>query len=182
MHLRLARTQTACEMRVSFSAANFHTEASVRWGEVAGSYPHVTRAESSTYTADDLCGPPATTHGIWPIPFFYSAVVGSSDASCVEGSRIFYQVGGPTMGWSAERSFILPAPPNEEASLHITALADMGETYIDGLLPLSPIPCLFLPAVCCPTAPAVCPTTPAILLPLPVLAPPPSDYFCYYSA
>jgi hypothetical protein len=42
------------------------------------------------------------------------------------------QVGSSLMGWSAETSFVQPVPPNAEASLHITALADMGETYIDG--------------------------------------------------
>jgi hypothetical protein len=91
MHLRLARTQAPCEMRVSFSAKNFDSTASVRWGEVSGSYPHVSRAEATTYTSDDMCGPPATTHGMWPTPYFYSAIIGGDGTKC-EGCRIYYQV------------------------------------------------------------------------------------------
>ena len=76
MHLRLARTSEPNKMRVSFSVSRYHADATVRWGYFAGGPYATVAAEASTYSKDDMCGPPATTHGWWPTPWFYSSVVG----------------------------------------------------------------------------------------------------------
>ena len=128
-HLRLARTKSANEMRVSWSAAHHDADTVVRWGFSSGHYQHSTSASASTYSKADLCGPPATTHGWWPAPWSYSAVVSFGAPA---PSRLYYIAGSDQLGWTEERSFVPPQPPSRTASLHFTAIANMGETYVDG--------------------------------------------------
>ena len=129
MHLRLARTAKPHEIRVSFSAAAYDPDAVVQWGYSPGNYTHSTSAEASTYRASDMCGPPATTHGFWPTPFFFTAVVvvGGPVADMV-----YYRVGSANMGFSLERAFVAPSVPAAEASLRFVVMGDVGETYVDG--------------------------------------------------
>ena len=130
-HLRLARTQSPEEMRVSWSLLSLDKGAGsrVEWGLKSGEYSSYAMGTPSTYTKSDLCGPPATTHGWIAAPIFYSAVVTALPPS---GTRVYYRVGSDSSGFSDERSFVSPMGANGNAVLRVTALADMGETYVDG--------------------------------------------------
>ena len=130
-YLRLARTRDASQMRVSFESAQLDGAALVRWAfEPHATAAHVQSAVAtpSTYTIDELCGAPATTHGWMPPPWFYTALISGLSA----GATVYYSVGSDAMGWSAEASFASPAPPSASATLRFVAIADVGETYIDG--------------------------------------------------
>eukprot|EP00929_Paragymnodinium_shiwhaense_P083225 TRINITY_DN44269_c0_g1_i1.p1 TRINITY_DN44269_c0_g1~~TRINITY_DN44269_c0_g1_i1.p1 ORF type:complete len:670 (-),score=5.90 TRINITY_DN44269_c0_g1_i1:47-2056(-) len=128
-HLRLARTSSESEMRVTWSGMELHMNTSVRWGLVPGNYSLTTPAMASTYQKSELCGPPATTHGWAPAPWTYTAVLSSLPRA---PARVFYTVGSDAMGWSEERSFHVPEPAAANQTLRALVLADMGETYVDG--------------------------------------------------
>ena len=131
MHLRLARTVRADEMRVSWTAG---TAAGlvVRWGTTASSLPHSTAAVStSTYTPADMCGEPARTLGWWDPGMMHTAVIKPLDAATgfPPGSTVFYRVetaGGP----SATQVFRVPAV-GANYTLSAVLTADMGATTID---------------------------------------------------
>eukprot|EP00040_Diaphanoeca_grandis_P011444 m.58676 g.58676 ORF g.58676 m.58676 type:complete len:648 (+) comp22596_c0_seq2:141-2084(+) len=127
-HVHLARTQLSSEMRVVWSAKDVDTNSRVQWGTSSGVYDSFAAAEPSTYSKNDLCGPPATTHGWWPAPWFYSAVM----ASLSPLTTYYYRVGSESLGWTPETAFVSPGAVGADESLHFIALADMGESYIDG--------------------------------------------------
>ena len=129
-YLRLARTHDASQMRVSFESAQLDGAARVRWGFEPGASAHVQTAVAtpSTYTIDELCGPPATTHGWMPPPWFYTALMAALPA----GATVYYSVGSDAMGWSDEASFVATVAASASATLRFVAIADVGETYIDG--------------------------------------------------
>ena len=137
-HIRLARTKSPSEMRVSWSAASFDSDAMVRWGHAPAAQVHSAPATAFTYEKGDLCGPPATAHGWMDAPWMFTSVVSVSRSSWADHSAdhsadvVHYTVGSDAMGWSEERFFRLPRPPSRASSIHLTALADMGETYLDG--------------------------------------------------
>jgi len=130
-HLRLARMQSRDQMRVSWSLLSLDKGAGsrVEWGLTSGAYSSYMTGTASTYTKSDLCGPPATTHGWITAPIFYSAVL---TALPTPGTRVFYRVGSESSGFSDERSFVSPMGADANAVLRVTAIADMGESYIDG--------------------------------------------------
>lgn len=136
MHARLARTSSTDEIRISWTAANSSTSYSqIRWGLSSDMLNRTESAISSTYSASDLCGPPANSSGFHEPGVFYSTVLDLSSESTELRSqqlRYYYQFGGDDVGWSPIRSFIAPKPVNPHASLSIVVTADMGETYEDG--------------------------------------------------
>ena len=60
MHLRLSRTSSTDQMRVSWtwSPAGTRSDAQVRWGLAPSALNWSTDAIASTYAAPNLCGPP----------------------------------------------------------------------------------------------------------------------------
>ncbi len=125
--LHLALGSSPNTMRVSFEARDLIRTASVRFGTTSGGpYENEVRAIPSTYGREDMCGPPANTYGFYEPPWFYSALL----TNLTEGVRYYYVAS--CNGTSEERSFRGPPVANADAVLHITALADMGETYEDG--------------------------------------------------
>lgn len=126
-HVRLARTSSHTEMRVSWSSAVDEPGAMVRWGSAAGSLGTNSTAHSFTYTKDDVCGQPAASCGWWKPPMFHTAVL-----SPMPAGRVYYSVGSDAIGWSEERSFSAPTPPAASASLRAVLMADVGESYDDG--------------------------------------------------
>jgi len=128
-HIRLARTQLRDEMRVSWSLSSLDRSAGARieWGIESGKYTQFTLGSPSTYTKADLCGPPATTHGFLPTPIFYSGIITGLPKP---GFQVFYRVGSDSAGWSQEVSFTSPTGGDKDATLRVTAIADMGERYL----------------------------------------------------
>lgn len=126
VHLSIA-SFSSDTVRVSWEARDVDPVAHLKIGTAPGTYTMSVSASPSTYVRDDLCGPPATAHGFYMPPNFYSAVV-----SVEPGRTYYYVVGSEASGYTAEYSFVGPTAPSSDATLRITALADMGETYIDG--------------------------------------------------
>lgn len=65
----------------------------VKWGTQPGQYTHTTPARSSTYTVQDMCGPPADSIG-WVDP-------GTFHAALLEGlepGTLYYYVVGDEVG------------------------------------------------------------------------------------
>lgn len=136
-HLHLAHAAATAagdaQMRVMWASSTLQDDAVVQWGLAPGQLSSNASATPATYTRAKLCGPPANAHGFWQPPWFYSATVpvGASD-SLPPLSRVYYRCGSNRTGWTAERSFRTPQPPSAISTLHITTIADVGESYIDG--------------------------------------------------
>jgi hypothetical protein len=132
MHVRLTRTSSVEEIRVSWTSAQGAGEANhvVEWGAAAGSLDRTTPASSThTYTPADLCGFPANESGFRSPGYFHEAVLPLGESY---PTRWYYRVGSATFGWSKVRSFASPAPASPHAALSLVVTADMGETYEDG--------------------------------------------------
>ena len=135
MHLRLSRTSSVQQMRVSWTSAQGDDAAKhrVEWGVKASSLDRVTPAASHTYAAADLCGFPANASGFHAPGFFHEAVLElASDTPGAPPTKFFYRVGSDAYGWSAVHSFTPPAPVDPHGALSVIIAADMGETYEDG--------------------------------------------------
>lgn len=136
MHVRLARTSSTDQMRVSWTSAQGAANAShvVQWGTSATALDTVTPASSThTYTPADLCGFPANASGFHSPGFFHEAVLDLTKAeTATPPTKFFYRVGSTQHGWSEVRSFALPTPVDAHAPLSVVITADMGETYEDG--------------------------------------------------
>ena len=137
--LRLARTSSVDEMRVSWTTSPAAAAAggmAVQWGSSAAALNRSrVAATSSTYTASDLCGGQANSSGFHHPGVFQTAVLplgGDPVAERRAGKQIYYKVGSDAFGWSSVRSFRAPKPVNPHASLSIIVTADMGETFEDG--------------------------------------------------
>ena len=129
---RLAVTGAATEMRVSWSSASAAHRPAVVARAVggAGAPPLaagggvVPASSSTTWTAADLCGPPATTVG-WRDPgFVHSAVL----SGLVPGARYSYTVGDDT-GRSQPYAFTQPAAAYP---FSISVVGDVGSDSLDG--------------------------------------------------
>jgi hypothetical protein len=129
MHLRLARTSSVKEMRVSWTSAQSDGAHAVQWGATSGTYDQTTPASHHTYGAPDLCGAPANASGFHAPGTFHEAVL---PIGLPAPPRVYYRVGSPEHGWSTERSFAAPAPAGAHAPVSVIVTADMGETYEDG--------------------------------------------------
>jgi hypothetical protein len=137
--LRLARTSSVDEMRVSWTTSPAAAKAggmAVQWGSSAAALNRSrVAATSSTYTASDLCGGQANSSGFHHPGVFQSAVLplgGDPVAERRAGKQYYYKVGSDAFGWSSVRSFRAPKPVNPHASMSIIVTADMGETFEDG--------------------------------------------------
>jgi hypothetical protein len=61
----------------------------VKWGTSSGVYTHTAAAASSTYTRQELCGPPANDVGFVDPGLFHAALV----EGLQPGQRYYYVVG-----------------------------------------------------------------------------------------
>ena len=115
--------------RVSWTSANV-SNPTVRWGRQSGQYLWSSTASSFTYSADDLCGAPATTIG-WRSPgILHHAILDGLEPN----HDYFYTFGSEETGWSSERRLHVPPAPGRQASVNILAYGDMGKSNRDGSL------------------------------------------------
>lgn len=76
------------QMRVEWSTRD-RGNPLVKWGSQPGQYTHTASATSSTYTVDEMCGPPANATG-WHEPgTFHSALLEGLEP----GGLYYYVVG-----------------------------------------------------------------------------------------
>eukprot|EP01147_Barroeca_monosierra_P007337 gene7337-9738_t len=138
---RISLTNQTGEVKVSWTTKNrnvliepnfdagvlfqFSSSPQVRWGFSSGSFEFTVSAYSYSYTAEDMCGPPATTIGYRSPGTFHSAIIKNLKPS----QRVFYIFGDPQHGLSEEYSFRnVPLPG---ASVNVIAFGDLGQFAID---------------------------------------------------
>ena len=132
MHVRLGRTSSIDEMRVSWTSAQQDGEHNVEYGTVSGRLESTASAAAHTYAPSDLCGFPANASG-WHHPGYFHEATLPLPPERDTARRIFYRVGSDAYGWSDERSFAAPQPVGAlGGALSVLVTADMGETYEDG--------------------------------------------------
>jgi hypothetical protein len=123
---RLAVTGVGTEMRVSWSSASAASGPAVEVSSGSGVAVEVVPASSSiTWSAADLCGPPATTLGWFEPGFVHSAVL----TGLVPGAIYSYTVGDDT-GRSKHYAFTQPSATAFPFS--ISVVGDMGSDSLDG--------------------------------------------------
>ena len=130
-HVRLARTSSVDEMRVSWTSVQGDGTHQVQWGTAPDSLSTTTLAASHTYTQVDLCGFPANASG-WHAPGWFREAVLALPRDRTAADRFYYRVGSEGYGWSSTRSFAAPQPAGPHGALSVLVTADMGETYEDG--------------------------------------------------
>ena len=137
MHLRLSRTSSVEQMRVSWTSAQDADAAGhvVQWGAAPFKLDRVTPASSThTYASTDLCGFPANASGFHAPGYFHEALLELAEdhQPGPPPSRLYYRVGSKEFGFSAVRSFAPPAAADPHRALSVIITADMGKTYEDG--------------------------------------------------
>lgn len=128
MQGHLAVTKNAGEMRVSWAIGVTEMSQYVEYGTKSGSYSKTVTATSSTYTASDLCGSPATGYG-WKAPgYLQTAVLSGLSAN----TRYYYRYGSNQSGWSDEYHFVSAPKTGASVGVSLIAFGDMGKGEVDG--------------------------------------------------
>ena len=128
--VHVARAAQPNQLRISWASPHNDSQ-HVRWNLPGGPVQQSPPALVTTYTQDDVCGVPASTHG-WNSPqWLHSAVLTLPNEA---GSRQWfnYSVGSDAHGWAAANSFKAPRQPDPEAPLVVIAYADLGYGNPDG--------------------------------------------------
>ena len=81
---------------------------------------------TKTYTAEEMCGAPATTDGYRPPGFFHSATI----RGLTPNTRYFYQVGDSTSHSHSEVQHFYSAPDADNVEFVI--FGDLGQVETDG--------------------------------------------------
>jgi hypothetical protein len=126
-HARIALTHTPGQIKVTW-VSNEAKSPQVKYGTRPGVYSHTAPATSFTYTAKDLCGPPATTFG-WRDPgMIHYAVMKNLNP----GTKYYYVYGDQQSGgWSEEGSFYGPQIATANSVVRMAAYGDMGKAELD---------------------------------------------------
>eukprot|EP00698_Gefionella_okellyi_P012731 TRINITY_DN3448_c0_g1_i1.p1 TRINITY_DN3448_c0_g1~~TRINITY_DN3448_c0_g1_i1.p1 ORF type:complete len:576 (+),score=64.75 TRINITY_DN3448_c0_g1_i1:121-1728(+) len=127
LQVHLALTSIPSEMQVSWNTLDAQSP-TVHWGTTSGQYKFSASADSSTYTANDLCGAPATTTGWMPPGTLHNALL----TGLTPSTRYYYIVGDAAYGFSEEFSFISSPEVAASAQFKFIAYGDMGKGEVDG--------------------------------------------------
>lgn len=128
--VHLALTGNPSEMLVQWVTRDAGTPY-VTWGTSPGK--HDAGSSSGlpplTYTRQDVCGAPANGIGYMDPGVMQRAVMSGLQS----GQRYYYVVGDKDADtWSAEFSFVAPPAPGPHSSASFFAIADLGQTDVDG--------------------------------------------------
>eukprot|EP00300_Choanocystis_sp_HF-7_P024926 c26527_g1_i1.p1 GENE.c26527_g1_i1~~c26527_g1_i1.p1 ORF type:complete len:585 (+),score=128.53 c26527_g1_i1:97-1755(+) len=120
-HLALMSDPT--EMRIQWTTATAGTP-TVEYGTVSHAYTESAKGNSSTYTIDDLCAPPANLTSNFLNPgMLHSAVM----TGLTPGRKYYYRFGDPNNGgWSDEASFIASPGAGANIPIDILVFGDLG--------------------------------------------------------
>ncbi|EFJ46276.1 hypothetical protein VOLCADRAFT_105635 [Volvox carteri f. nagariensis] len=149
LQVHLALTGSPSEMRVQWNTREAGSTPQVRWGPksvkyddrdglgfAGGSdgpaYPSTAAADTSRYGIEDLCGGAATSAGWVDAGHHHVALL----TGLRPATRYYYRVGDPDGdgGWSPEFSFLSSPEISPDETVHILAVADMGQAEVDGSL------------------------------------------------
>jgi hypothetical protein len=100
----------------------------VKWGTASGGYTHILDADSSSYSASDMCGSPAIDFGYRDPGLLHKAKL----SGLQPGLTYYYVCGDQQFGWSQEFSFRAATPANASASTRVVVYGDMGNGHVDG--------------------------------------------------
>uniref|UniRef100_A0A383VVS5 Purple acid phosphatase n=1 Tax=Tetradesmus obliquus TaxID=3088 RepID=A0A383VVS5_TETOB len=123
----LALTGDNTQMMVQWVTKN-SSNPTVKWGTSPGAYNHSAAAVSSTYSRQELCGPPANDAGFVDPGLFHAALV----EGLTPGQRYYYVVGDEEWGFSPEASFVAAPPVGPQTRVKVLAVADLGQGEVDG--------------------------------------------------
>lgn len=125
----LTPTADNSAVAVTWNTATDGGDSVVQYGTSSGApYPNSAPAVTTTYTASDLCGPPANGQGWFPPHVWNTAVM--TDLS--PATTIYYRYGSASGGWSDEYSFTSAPVTGPDTPVSILAYADMGMAELDG--------------------------------------------------
>jgi len=129
----LAYTGDVTQMRLMWTTLNAK-QPTVWYGESSGVYSRSVPAKSSTYTVDQMCGPPAATTG-WREPgTLHNAIM----TDLIPGRRYYYVFGDASApanslaGRSAEFSFEAAQLADPTKSIDFFVFGDLGAVDVDG--------------------------------------------------
>ncbi|KAL6770803.1 hypothetical protein ACKKBF_B32745 [Auxenochlorella protothecoides x Auxenochlorella symbiontica] len=124
--VKLAFTEDPSEMRVTW-LTQYEGNPIVRYGLSKKDLSHTVTANVSTYTPADLCDAPANSTG-WKEP----GTINSGVMTGLEpNTRYYYVVGDEGEGPSSKVTSFISAPTPED-TVHLLALADLGQYNEDG--------------------------------------------------
>ena len=128
MHVHLALTGDVTEMRVDWTSAQ-SSGLWVRWGLHPTNLTHTLKTvTTTTYTAADMCGAPATTVGFRHPGHLHTAVM----AGLTPQTHYFYQVGASTpQSESRVHDFYSTVRPDAE-DVQFVIFGDLGQVEPDG--------------------------------------------------
>eukprot|EP01050_Picozoa_sp_SAG11_P022360 SAG11_NODE_4212_length_2011_cov_1.399059_1_plen_637_part_01 len=131
MHLRLARTRSSTEMRVSFTSY-CATPSAVHWDATLD--PTVLSKTAGTnvssYTTKDVCGEPAKTMGWWEPHHLHTTVLDLKGLA--PGTSVYYQATTSCSGAKSKVArFRVPLGVSPHLALGVVLTADMGATTPD---------------------------------------------------
>jgi len=83
---------------------------------------------TDTYTADEMCGAPATTVGYRHPGYFHSATI----TGLTPNTRYYYQVGDHTPHSESAVEFFYSAPKADADNVEFVIFGDLGQVEVDG--------------------------------------------------
>ena len=131
MQLRLSRTKSSTEMRVSFTSSCAAASA-VHWGTAGPTeLDRSTASTVTTYTAADMCGEPAKTMGWWEPHFMHTGVLDLHGLA--PRSLVYYQATANCSAGAKSKVAKFRVPPGVGPHVALAAVltADMGATTPD---------------------------------------------------
>lgn len=129
MHVHLALTGNPTEMRVDWTSSNDDSyQPWIKYGTNPRSLDLSALVKTTTYTANDMCGAPATTVG-WRDPgFFHKALL----EGLKPNTQYYYQVGDSSKGSeSVVYNFFAPPAP-DQTDIQFVIFGDLGQVETDG--------------------------------------------------
>lgn len=122
----LAYANDPSAVRVTWSAPHA-TSPVVYYGTSPKSLNNSVAAEASTFSASDMCTPPATTVG-----YLSPGTQLSAEMTGLEpNTRYYYRVGDKTDGFSEVESFVSPPKIGDDSVLKLFVIADHGAYNLD---------------------------------------------------
>ena len=128
LHGHLALTGDASEMRVQWTTGVQYVP-TVKYGLCGGKLDRISRGVSRTYTASDMCGPPANLsyHFVHPGYIHDVVLIGLEP-----NMRYCYRYGSPGFKYSPEQSFMSMIKPGSDVPFKFVAYGDMDMSLPPG--------------------------------------------------
>jgi len=129
MHVHMALTGNPTEMVIDWTSAHDDSyKPFIRFGRDPRKLDRTAKVTTSTYTAADMCGAPATTVGFMDPGFFHTALLEGLEPH----TEYFYQVGDSTRDSESVVYNFFAAPHPEARDVEFVIFGDLGQAERDG--------------------------------------------------